>query len=60
LAVGQFEALSACNGGGDVLIIAATDAALSFTVLIEVHVGSPPDDPGVDVVTSTFDVVQFP
>ena len=60
LVVGQFEALSACNGGGDVLIIAATDAALSFTVLIEVHVGSPPDDAGVDVVTSTFSVVQFP
>ena len=60
LSVGQFERLSGCNGGGDVIIIAATNADLAFTVLIEVHVGSPPDDAGVDAVTSSFDVVQFP
>lgn len=60
LAAGLFERLTACNGGGGVMIIAATNAERSFTVVIEVHVGSPPDDDGVDLVTSTFDVVQFP
>jgi hypothetical protein len=60
LAIGRFERLSGCNGGGDVIIIAATNADLSFTVLMEVHVGSPPDDAGVDAVTSSFNVVNFP
>jgi serine/threonine protein kinase len=60
LSAGLFEELTNCNGGGNVIIIAATDASLSFTALLEVHVGAPPDDAGVDVVTSSFDVVQFP
>ena len=60
LSTGRFERLTTCNGGGDVIIIAATDANLTFTVLIELHVGNPPDDAGVDAVTSSFNVVQFP
>jgi hypothetical protein len=60
LSAGRFERLTACNGGGDVVIIAATNADLAFTVVIEVHVGSPADDAGVDAVASSFNVVKFP
>jgi hypothetical protein len=60
LSAGQSERLTGCNGGGDVIIIAATNADLLFTVLIEVHVGKPPDDVGVDAVTTSFNVVKFP
>jgi hypothetical protein len=60
LSTGRFERLTGCNGGGDVIIIAATDVNLTFTALIEVHVGNPPDDSGVDAVTSSFNVVRFP
>ena len=60
LDTGRLERLTACNGGGDVIIAAATDAAKTFTLLVEVHVGDPPDDAGVDVVMSSFNVVKFP
>jgi hypothetical protein len=63
LSAGRFERLMSCNGGnggGDVIIIVATNTNLTFTVVIEVHVGNPPDDAGVDAVTSSFNVVKFP
>jgi hypothetical protein len=60
LSTGLFERLTGCNGGGDVIIIAATDTNLTFTALLEVHLGVPPDDAGVDAATSSFNVVQFP
>lgn len=60
LAAGRFERLSACNGGGDVIVAAATDFDGTFTLLLEVHVGSPADDEGVDTVMSSFNVVFFP
>jgi hypothetical protein len=60
LSAGRFERLTACNGGGDVVIVAATDANLTFAVLMEIHFGNPPDDAGVDAVTTSFNVVQFP
>lgn len=57
---GRQEVLTGCGGGGDVIIMAATNADLTFTALVEVHVGNPPDQAGADGVTSSFDVVQFP
>ncbi|HEV3226828.1 MAG TPA: hypothetical protein VGZ52_08340, partial [Acidimicrobiales bacterium] len=60
LAEARLERLSGCGGGGDVIITAATNAAHSFTALVEVHVGNPPDDTGVDDVMRSFDVVKFP
>jgi len=54
------EVLSACGGGGDVIIMAATNADLTFTALIEVHVGKPPDQAGADGVVGSFNVVKFP
>jgi hypothetical protein len=60
LTTGLFERLTGCNGGGDVIIIAATDTNLTFTALLEVHVGVPPDDAGVDSATASFNVLQFP
>jgi hypothetical protein len=60
LSTGRLERLTGCNGGGDVVIIAATNADLTFTLLMEVHFGNPPDDVGVDTATSSFNVVRFP
>ncbi|MEY2453378.1 MAG: hypothetical protein QOD92_2952 [Acidimicrobiaceae bacterium] len=60
LAAGRVESLTGCNGGGDIIIVAATNADLTFTLLMEVHFGNPPDDAGVDAVTSSFNVVKFP
>lgn len=60
LAVGRFERLTGCAGGGDVIIAAASNADLTFTLLLEVHVGSPPDDAGVDAAMLSFNVVRFP
>ncbi|HEX4820986.1 MAG TPA: serine/threonine-protein kinase [Acidimicrobiales bacterium] len=60
LDAGRLERLTTCNGGGDVIIAAATDVGKTFTVLVEVHVGDPADDAGVDVVMSSFNVVKFP
>jgi len=56
----RLERLTACGGGGDVIIAAATDVDRTFTLLVEVHVGEPPDDAGVDAVMSSFNVVKFP
>ncbi|MEY2459874.1 MAG: hypothetical protein QOG30_1704, partial [Acidimicrobiaceae bacterium] len=60
LSTARTELLTGCGGGGDVIIIAATDTNLTFTALLEVHLGVPPDDAGVDAATSSFNVVQFP
>jgi serine/threonine protein kinase len=60
LATARLERLSSCNGGGDVIIAAATDVDQTFTLLLEVHVGNPPDDAGVDAVMTSFNVVSFP
>ena len=43
---GRQEVLTGCGGGGDVIIMAATNADLTFTALLEVHVGNPPDQGG--------------
>lgn len=56
----RLERLTTCGGGGDVIIAAATNVDKTFTALIEVHVGQPPDDAGVDTVMSSFNVVKFP
>jgi hypothetical protein len=60
LSSARLERLSTCGGGGDVIITAATDTGQSFLLLIEVHVGNPPDDLGVDDVMTSFNVVKFP
>jgi serine/threonine protein kinase len=60
LTVGRSERLTSCGGGGDVIIIAAANADQAFTALLEIHVGNPPDDAGVDSVTTSFDVIKFP
>ena len=60
LDVARLERLSACGGGGDVIIAAATDVDETFTVLVEVHVGNPSDDAGVDEVMQSFNVTRFP
>jgi hypothetical protein len=60
LAAARLERLTTCGGGGDVIITAATNDAQSFVVLLEVHVGNPPDDQGVDDVMRSFNVVKFP
>jgi hypothetical protein len=60
LSTARFERLTSCNGGGDVIIIAATNADLTFALLMEVHFGSPPDQAGVDAATGSFNVVRFP
>ena len=60
LDLARVERLRACNGGGDVLLTAATDPGQTFTLLVELHVGIPPDNAGVDDVVSSFDVVSFP
>lgn len=60
LDVGRLERLSGCNGGGDVIIAAASNADATFALLVEVHVGVPPDDAGVDTVMSSFNVARFP
>jgi hypothetical protein len=60
LSAARLEQLGACGGGGDVIITAATNAAQSFVLLIEVHIGNPPDDLGVDDVMRSFNVVKFP
>jgi hypothetical protein len=60
LATARLERLGACNGGGDVIIAAATNSAHTFTLLVEVHVGNPPDNAGADDVMRSFNVVRFP
>jgi hypothetical protein len=60
LSSARLERLTTCGDGGDVIITAATNAAQSFVILLEVHVGSPPDDLGVDNVMRSFNVVKFP
>ena len=60
LDAGRQERLTGCGGGGDVIIAAATDADETFTALIEVHIGNPPDTAGADGVLHSFNVVKFP
>ena len=60
LAAARLERLTACGGGGEVIIAEATDTDQTFTILLEVHVGNPPDDAGVDDVMKSFNVVKFP
>ena len=54
------ELLTACNGGGDVLVFAATNATKDFVLGVEIHFGNPPDDPGAQQAFDTVDVVKFP
>jgi hypothetical protein len=54
------ELLTACNGGGDVLVFAATNATNSFVLGVEIHLGSPPDDAGQQLATDTVNVLKFP
>jgi hypothetical protein len=60
LSTARLEVLTACNGGGDAIIVAATNIDLTFTLLMEVHTGDPADDAGVDAVMTSFGVVRFP
>jgi hypothetical protein len=60
LAAGRTERLTGCNGGGDVIILAATDANQSFTLLAEIHVGQPPDEDGATGAFDSLNVVKFP
>jgi hypothetical protein len=55
------ELLTACNGGGDVLVLTATNAGIgSFVLGVEIHFGNPPDDPGAQQALDTVDVLKFP
>ena len=55
------ELLTGCNGGGDVLVFAATNAGVgSFVLGVEIHFGLPPDDAGAQQALDTVDVLKFP
>jgi len=56
----RLEILTACNGGGDIMLVAATNATHDFVMGAEVHFGSPPDDPGTQLALKTMNVVKFP
>jgi hypothetical protein len=43
-----------------VIILAATDANQSFTLLAEIHVGQPPDEDGATGAFDSLNVVKFP
>jgi serine/threonine protein kinase len=54
------ELLTACNGGGNVLVLAATDANKDFVLGVEIHFGVPPDDAGAQLALDTVNVLKFP
>ncbi len=54
------ELLTACNGGGNVLVMAATDANKDFVLGVEIHFGVPPDAAGTQLALDTVDVLKFP
>ena len=56
----QRELLTACNGGGDVLVLAATNATKDFVLGVEIHFGLPPDDAGAQQALDTVDILKFP
>ena len=51
------ETLTACNGGGDVQVLAATDSSNSFVLAVEIHFGVPPDNAGAQLALDSIDVV---
>jgi len=60
LSEGRTERLTGCNGGGDVILIAATNADHTFTVVAEIHLGDPADEQGASTVFDSINVVKFP
>ena len=54
------ELLTVCNGGGNVLVMAATDANKDFVLGVEIHFGVPPDATGTQLALDTVDVLEFP
>ncbi|MEY2462102.1 MAG: hypothetical protein QOH64_240 [Acidimicrobiaceae bacterium] len=60
LVFGRIERLTTCNNQGTVEMIVATDPGRTFTALVEVHLVTPADEPGLASIKATFSITNFP